>query len=192
MSISRQQREQRNRHRAAIVWLTGLSGAGKTTLAYQLERTLFEQGHQVVVLDGDAVRHGLCGDLGFSLEARRENIRRISEVARLFADAGMIVIVAFISPLQADRERARQIASDIPFIQAYCSADLATCSTRDVKGLYRRALAGEIPNFTGISSPYEVPTAPDLVLDTQHLSIEACTTTLMHALERAMTLSSTN
>jgi bifunctional enzyme CysN/CysC len=181
--ITAEERERRNGHRGAVVWLTGLSGAGKSTLAMALERRLFAQGAAVYVLDGDNVRAGLNSDLGFSAGDRAENIRRIGEVAALFADAGMIVITAFISPMARDRDIARKAASD-RFHEVYVAADLATCEARDVKGLYKRARAGEIAEFTGISAPYEAPHSPELTLDTADLSIDRCVDELVAYVER--------
>ncbi|MBF0374874.1 MAG: adenylyl-sulfate kinase, partial [Alphaproteobacteria bacterium] len=154
-----------NGHASGVLWLTGLSGAGKSTLAMALERRLFERGWQVAVLDGDNLRHGLSADLGFSPTDRAENIRRVGEVAALFARAGVLVVTAFISPYRADRARARAIAGDL-FHEVWVKADLATCEGRDPKGLYARARAGRIPEFTGISAPYETPERPELVLET--------------------------
>jgi bifunctional enzyme CysN/CysC len=166
-------RADRNGHRGGVLWFTGLSGAGKSTLAMQLEQRLFASGHQVYTLDGDNLRRGLNRDLGFSPAERAENIRRIGEVAALFADAGLIVITAFISPYRADRARAREAALN-GFHEIYLGASLGVCEQRDPKGLYRRARAGEIADFTGISAPYEAPLNPELVLDTGSLSIEQC------------------
>jgi bifunctional enzyme CysN/CysC len=176
--VSREERERRNGHRGAVIWLTGLSGAGKSTLAMALERKLFAQGASVYVLDGDNVRAGLNSDLGFSAADRAENIRRIGEVAALFADGGTIVITAFISPMQRDREIARKAAGD-RFHEIYVSADVQTCEARDTKGLYKRARAGEIADFTGVSAPYEAPDAPELTLDTASTTIEACVELLL-------------
>jgi bifunctional enzyme CysN/CysC len=164
-------RARRNGHHGAVFWFTGLSGAGKSTLAMLVERALFNRGHQVFVLDGDNVRKGLNADLGFSPSDRAENIRRIGEVAGLFASAGTICITAFISPYRADRDRARSAAPD-SFNEIYIKADLSTCEARDPKGLYKKARAGEIPEFTGISAPYEPPVEPELEVDTSQLSIE--------------------
>ncbi len=160
-----------NGHRSGIIWLTGLSGAGKSTLAVELERTLFAKGYQVTVLDGDNVRYGLNADLGFSPEDRVENIRRVGEVAALMARTGVIVITAFISPYLADRELVRTAHPDL-FHEIYVAAPLAVCEARDTKGLYRKARAGEIAEFTGVSAPYEPPTAPELVLDTGQQTVE--------------------
>jgi bifunctional enzyme CysN/CysC len=171
--VSREERERRNGHRGAVIWLTGLSGAGKSTLAMALERKLFAQGAAVYVLDGDNVRMGLNSDLGFSAADRAENIRRIGEVAALFADAGTIVVTAFISPMKRDREIARQAAGE-RFHEVYVSADVETCEKRDTKGLYKRARAGEISEFTGISAPYEPPDEPELTLETASSTVDAC------------------
>jgi len=164
------------------VWLTGLSGSGKSTLAEALERELKAQGRACAVLDGDALRRGLCRDLGFSVEDRSENIRRVAEVARLFNRAGSIAIVALISPLLAYREQARGIIGKRAMLEVHVATPLAVCETRDPKGLYQRARAGSIPDFTGVSAPYEAPTAPDLVLDTSLLSVQECVTRLLDSL----------
>lgn len=166
-------RSSRNGHNGAVIWLTGLSGSGKSTLAMRVENALFTRGMQTYVLDGDNVRKGLCADLGFSAEARTENIRRVGEVANLMADAGLITITAFISPFQADRRKAREAAGD-KFFEIYVKADLETCEKRDPKGLYKKARKGEIKDFTGIGSPYEAPANPDLVVDTSANGIDYC------------------
>ncbi|GAB3430681.1 adenylyl-sulfate kinase [Massilia solisilvae] len=173
-AVSRLDRERLQRHRGAVLWLTGLSGAGKSTLANAVEARLHALGCRTFLLDGDNVRSGLCGDLGFSLADRHENIRRVGEAARLFLDAGVIVLCAFISPLKEDRQRARALAPDGDFVEIYCKSPLAVCERRDVKGLYRRARAGEIADFTGITSPYEEPDNPELVLDTARRSVDEC------------------
>jgi len=157
-----------------VVWLTGLSGAGKTTLARALETELRERGQAVSVLDGDCLRRGLCSDLGFSPEDRQENIRRVGEVARLFADAGLICIVALISPYRRERERARAAAPPGRFIEVYVNAPLAVCERRDPKGLYARARAGELKEFTGVSAPYERPAKPELELRTDQTDVADC------------------
>jgi len=169
--ITTAQREERNGHRGLVIWLTGLSGAGKTTIATELERQLFAAGRHTYLLDGDNLRHGLCSDLNFSAESRRENIRRAGEVAALFADAGVIVIAAFISPFRADRERARQAMAAGRFVEVFVNAPLTVCEQRDVKGLYARARANQIKEFTGISAPYEPPEHPEIELHTDELSI---------------------
>ncbi|KJB94834.1 NodQ bifunctional enzyme [Skermanella aerolata KACC 11604] len=170
-AVTPTERSRANGHHGAVLWLTGLSGAGKSTIAMGLERTLFERGRQVYVLDGDGVRQGLNGDLGFSPEDRAENIRRVAETARLFAEAGMIVVTALISPTREDRARAREIGGAF-FREIHVAADLETCESRDPKGLYRRARVGEIPDFTGVSAPYEAPEAAELVIDTGALAID--------------------
>jgi adenylylsulfate kinase len=172
LSIRDEERRQRAGHGGAVVWITGLSGAGKTTLADALQRTLFDLGCQVFALDGDKVRNGLCADLGFSLPERSENIRRIGEVAHLFCQAGQIVIVSAISPLRADRDCARALVPAPQFIEVYCHCPLAVCEARDPKGLYRRARAGQLTEFTGISSPYEAPQAPEVVVDSAAASVD--------------------
>lgn len=168
--------EQRAAHlgqAGAVVWLTGLSGSGKSTLAMALEQQLVAAGRFAYVLDGDNLRHGLCADLGFSEEARRENIRRVGHVARLFADAGCLVVTAFISPHRAERDAVRALLPAGRFFEVHVATPLEVCESRDPKGLYKRARAGEIADFTGISSPYEAPLQPEVVLDTQALGIEA-------------------
>ena len=178
-SISQAQRESRNEHKAAVLWFTGLSGSGKSTLAMALQEKLFELGCQVTVLDGDNVRQGLNRGLGFSDEDRKENLRRVAEVAKLFAENGFIVLTSFISPFQSERDRAREIAGDIPFFEIYVDVDLATAEARDPKELYKRARAGEIKNFTGLDSRYEIPIAPDL-------SVENCQSSIDKPLERLL------
>ncbi|AWK87074.1 adenylyl-sulfate kinase [Azospirillum thermophilum] len=184
-AVSVEERAQANGHRGGILWLTGLSGAGKSTLAMALERALFERGWQTFVLDGDNVRNGLNAGLGFSPEDRAENIRRVAETAKLFADAGMVVIASLISPLRADRARARAIGGQ-RFHEIHVDADLATCEERDPKGLYRRARAGEIAEFTGISAPYEAPEAPELVIDTGRLDRSEALARLLDYVDEAL------
>ncbi len=171
-TIKREHRQQQNGHAGVVLWFTGLSGSGKSTIAHAVEEKLYKMGCRTYVLDGDNVRHGLCGDLGFSIDDRRENIRRIGEIAKLFVDAGLIVLTAFISPFRADRKRVRGILMPGDFLEIYCNCPLEVCETRDVKQLYKRARAGEVPEFTGISSPYEEPLAPELTLNTAQLSLE--------------------
>ncbi len=173
-TVTRNRRETQNGHKAVILWFTGLSGAGKSTLAHAVEERLHQQNCKTFVLDGDNVRHGLCGDLGFSQEDRQENIRRIGEMAKLFIEAGVITLTAFISPFRADRQRVRNLVPEGDFIEIFCDCPLAVCEERDIKGLYKRARAGEIKEFTGISSPYEKPEAPELVVNTGGLSLEEC------------------
>jgi adenylylsulfate kinase len=172
--ISREKREALNSHKAVILWFTGLPSAGKSTLAHYVEEKLHRLGCSLMVLDGDNVRHGLCSDLGFSNKDRTENIRRIGEMSKLFIEAGVITLTAFISPIQSDRERARNLVAKEDFIEIYCQCSLKTCEERDVKGLYKLAREGKIEEFTGISSPYEPPSNPELVIDTEQKTIEEC------------------
>lgn len=178
-SVTRARREAANGHRAFVVWFTGLSGAGKSTLAHAVEEELFRQGRHTFVFDGDNVRHGLCSDLGFSPKDRQENLRRIAEMTRLFIEAGTIVLAAFISPMSSDRERVRQIVGAENFIEIFVSCPLEICEQRDVKGVYRRARAGEIPEFTGISAPYEAPEKPALAVDTSTTLLVDCVTQVL-------------
>jgi len=173
-TVTRERREKANGHRSVILWFTGLSGAGKSTLAHAVEEQLHQSGIHTFVFDGDNVRHGLCADLGFSNADRKENIRRIGEMSRLFIEAGVIALTAFISPFRADRDRVRALASDGDFIEVYCRASVNVCESRDVKGLYARARAGEIRNFTGISSPYEEPGNPEITVDTGTKPLDEC------------------
>ena len=180
--VTQQQREQHHGHRGVVLWFTGLSGSGKSTVAGALEEALHERGVSTYLLDGDNVRHGLCSDLGFSDEDRKENIRRVGEVARLMVDAGLVVLVSFISPFRAERQMARERFGDGEFIEVFVDVPLALAEARDVKGLYRKARAGLIPNFTGISSPYERPEHADIVLDTMkdtpdHLALQVANAT---------------
>jgi len=170
--VARETRESRNDHKSFVMWFTGLSGAGKSTLAHAVEAELFRCGHQVMVLDGDNVRHGLCSDLGFSEEDRHENLRRIGEVAKLFVEAGIIVLAAFVSPYRSDRAQVRARLPHGDFFEVYCKCGLDTCESRDPKGLYARARRGEIKEFTGISAPYEEPTRCEVLVETDHLSLE--------------------
>jgi adenylylsulfate kinase len=163
--------QQRNGRSSKVLWFTGLSGAGKSTLAHRVEEALFKKGWYTYILDGDNVRHGLNGDLGFSEEDRRENIRRIGEVAKLFVDAGVVVLAAFISPYREDRDQVRALLGESEFIEIFVKCDLDICEKRDPKGLYRKARAGELAQFTGIDSPYEEPRNPELVIDTGWLDI---------------------
>lgn len=173
-TVTRARREALNGHKGAIIWFTGLSGSGKSTLAHAVEEALHGQGCRTFVLDGDNVRHGLCGDLGFSSQDRVENIRRVGEVAKLFMEAGVIVLTAFISPYRVDRERVRGMVEHGDFIEIFCDSPIEVCESRDIKGLYKKARAGQIGNFTGISSPYEEPESPELRLYTGAASLEEC------------------
>ena len=182
--VSREERETRGGHRGAILWFTGLSGSGKSTLANAVDHRLHDLGHNSYVLDGDNVRHGLNGDLGFSPEDRTENIRRIGEVAKLFADAGTLALTAFISPYRADRDRIRNTAGrDGDFVEVFVSCPLSVCEERDPKGMYAKARAGEIPEFTGISAPYEEPQNPELIVDTASQTIDQCVAQVLDFLE---------
>ncbi len=173
-TVTRARREAQNGHRGAIIWFTGLSGAGKSTLAHAVEEELHQRGCRTYVLDGDNVRHGLCGDLGFSTQDRIENIRRIGEVAKLFMEAGVIVLTAFISPFRAERERVRSMVEHGDFIEVFCNSPIEVCESRDVKGIYKKARAGQIVDFTGISSPYEAPENPELKVNTGVEDLETC------------------
>ena len=173
--VTRSMREAVNGHRSTIIWFTGLSGSGKSTLAHAVEDQLHKQGVRTFVFDGDNVRHGLCGDLGFSEEDRSENIRRIGQMSKLSVESGIIALTAFISPFRIDRQRVRMMVDNSEdFLEVYCQCPLKVCENRDVKGLYRRARKGEIPSFTGISSPYEVPENAKLVVNTADLTIKEC------------------
>ena len=172
--VARELKEKRNQHKSRVLWFTGLSGSGKSTVANAAEKILHDMGLQTYVLDGDNVRMGLNKDLGFSHKDRTENIRRITEVANLFADSGSIVLTAFISPYREDRDKAREIISTDDFIEVFVSADLSVCELRDTKGLYKKARAGEIKGFTGIDAPYEAPLNPELIVETDKNDIESC------------------
>ncbi|MGW8287857.1 MAG: adenylyl-sulfate kinase [Desulfobulbales bacterium] len=182
-TVNRNRRQKLNKHKSVIIWFTGLSGSGKSTLAHAVEEELHQDGCRTFVFDGDNVRHGLCANLSFSEEDRHENIRRIGEMAKLFIEAGVIALTAFISPYRADRERVRALVSENDFIEIYCNSPLEVCEERDVKGLYRRARKGEIKNYTGISSPYEEPEHPDLVLDTANETVETNVEKVLDMLE---------
>jgi adenylylsulfate kinase len=187
--IARSDRESLNGHRSVILWFTGLSGAGKSTLANALETQLYHQGCRTFVLDGDNIRHGLSKDLGFGDADRKENIRRIAEVAKLMLEAGNITLTAFISPFRLERQLARNTVADGDFIEIYCKCELTICEQRDVKGLYRKARLGEIPQFTGISSPYEPPENPEIVVDTNRMSIDECSAHIFKYLQKIGILS---
>jgi adenylylsulfate kinase len=181
--VERSDRERLLGQRGVTMWLTGLSGSGKSTIAVAAEKALLERGRHAYVLDGDNIRHGLNKNLGFSPADRTENIRRIGEVAKLFTDAGIMVMSSFISPYRADRDAVRAAMGKGDFIEVYVAASVETCEGRDVKGLYKKAQAGEIPEFTGISAPYEAPERPELVLDTNAQSVEQSVSALMGYLE---------
>ena len=190
-TVARDMREALNGHKSFILWFTGLSGAGKSTLAHRVEDLLFQRGCRTYVFDGDNVRHGLCADLGFSLADRSENIRRIGEMSKLFLDAGVIALTAFISPLRKDRAVVRSLAAEGDFIEIYCNAPLSVCEGRDVKGLYQKARRGEITDFTGISSPYEEPESPELTIMTGQQSLDESANKIIEYLEKQGKISPT-
>ncbi len=183
-TVTRKRRENQNGHHSSIVWFTGLSGSGKSTLAHAVEEELHKRGTRTFVFDGDNVRHGLCGDLGFSEQDRTENIRRVGQMAKLFIESGVVALTAFISPFQVDRRRVRMMVDhDEDFLEVFCKCPLEVCETRDVKGLYQRARKGEISDFTGISSPYEEPENAELIVKTAELSIEQSVAEVINMLE---------
>ena len=171
-TVTRERRNQLNGHKSTIIWFTGLSGSGKSTLAHSVEEEMYKLGCRTFVLDGDNVRHGLSSNLTFSDNDRKENIRRIGETAKLMMEAGVIAITAFISPFREDRNLVRQLLQQDDFIEIYCETSLEVCESRDVKGLYKRARAGDIKSYTGINSPYEAPINPELVINTESESLE--------------------
>ena len=181
-TVTRKRREKMNGHGSVILWFTGLSGAGKSSLAHAVEEELHQLGCRTFVFDGDNVRHGLCADLGFTTEDRIENIRRVGEMAKLFVETGVIALTAFISPFLSDRERVRSLVPHGDFLEIYCRCPLEVCEQRDVKGIYKRARAGQIKDFTGISSPYEDPVNPELILETDKLTIEESVAQVMKLL----------
>ena len=181
--VTKEERIARLKQRPCILWFTGLSGSGKSTIANAVEGLLFERGHMTYLLDGDNIRHGLNGDLGFDDAARIENIRRIGEVSKLFVDAGMIVLSAFISPFCEDRDRVRALVGEGEFLEVFVDTPLAVCESRDPKGLYKKARAGEIPHFTGIDSPYEAPDAPEIHIKTDSCDVKACAEAVVAYLE---------
>lgn len=183
-AVTRSRRSALNGHKSLILWFTGLSGSGKSTLASAVEEKLHELACRTFVLDGDNVRHGLCEDLGFSNDDRSENIRRIGEVAKLFIESGVIVLTAFISPFEADRRRVRSHVSEGDFIEIYCRCPIEVCAGRDVKGLYKKAHTGAIKDFTGVSSPYEIPENPDLIIDTAISSVEESVDIVLELLKK--------
>lgn len=190
-TVTRTRREAQNGHRGVIIWFTGLSGAGKSTLAHAVEESLHQGGYRTFVLDGDNVRHGLCSDLAFSTKDRQENIRRIGEMAKLFMEAGIIVLTAFISPYHADRERARAMVKQGDFLEIYCDTPIELCETRDIKGLYKKARAGQIAEFTGISSPYEAPQTPELTVNTGAAELQICVQQVIGEMRRHGIINST-
>ena len=187
-TVNRELRNQQNRHKSIILWFTGLSGSGKSTIAHSVEEQLFKQGFRTFVLDGDNVRHGLSSNLGFSVEDRKENIRRVGETAKLMLEAGIITLTAFISPYRQDRERVKIMMSPGDFIEIYCEATLETCERRDVKGYYKKARAGIIKNYTGIDSPYEIPDNPELTLNTDNQTLEESVQAVLALLKQKVIL----
>jgi len=181
-TVTRERREKMNGHGSVILWFTGLSGAGKSSLAHAVEEKLHQHGCLTFVFDGDNVRHGLCADLGFTIEDRVENIRRVGEMAKLFIEGGVIALTAFISPFRSERERVRSLVPHGDFLEIYCHCPLEICEQRDVKGLYKRAREGSVKEFTGISSPYEVPENPELIVDTGNMTIEESVAKVMELL----------
>ncbi|GBE04764.1 MAG TPA: adenylyl-sulfate kinase [Nitrospirae bacterium] len=184
-SVNKEKRAKKQGHRSCIVWFTGLSGSGKSTIAHAVEEKLFEQNIRTYVMDGDNIRHGLNKDLSFTPEDRQENIRRIGELTKLFVDAGIIIFTAFISPYKKDRDAVRQLFPKGEFIEVHVKCSLEECERRDPKGWYRKAKAGEIKNYTGVSSPYEVPEKPDLVLETDKYSVNECVDRVITYLKEA-------
>jgi adenylylsulfate kinase len=180
--ITKEERVKLLNQKGATIWLTGLSGSGKSTIAVELEHVLIENKHHACILDGDNIRHGLNKNLGFSPEDRTENIRRIGEVAKLFTDANIITIAAFISPYRADRDGVRKLLNDGEFIEVYVECPVEVCEERDTKGLYKKARAGEVKDFTGISAPYEEPHNPELTIDSSNLSVEESTRAILNYL----------
>lgn len=181
--ITKQDRTELNGHKSPVLWFTGLSGSGKSTITVELEKALFQKGVRTYRLDGDNIRHGLNNNLGFSPDDRKENIRRIGEVAKLMSDAGLLTLTAFISPYKEDREQVRDILNDGDFVEIYVKCSLEGCEARDPKGLYQKARAGEIKGFTGIDAPYEEPSNPELIIDTEQLSVEEAVDTILHYLK---------
>lgn len=191
-SVTRERRQLMNEHKGCVIWFTGLSGSGKSTLAHAVEEQLYQRSCRTFVLDGDNVRHGLCSDLGFAESDRSENIRRVGETTKLFTEAGIIALTAFISPFQEDRNRVRGMFPHGDFLEIYCKCPLDVCEQRDVKGLYKRARAGEISQFTGIDSPYEPPKKPELVVETNKLSLSDAVNEVITLLENRGILTQTH
>jgi adenylylsulfate kinase len=192
VTVTRARREQQNGHKAIVVWFTGLSGSGKSTIAHTVEERLHRLGCRTFVFDGDNVRHGLCADLGFSAEDRHENIRRIGEMVKLFLETGVISLTAFISPYRRDREFVRHLVGEVNFLEVYCRCPVEICERRDAKGLYQRARRGEIKEFTGVSAPYEEPQSPALVLDTATMNLDQCVEAVLELLKQRHVFSQKN
>ena len=192
-TVTRERREKLNEHKSAILWFTGLSGSGKSTVAHSVEEQLHQSGCKTFVFDGDNVRHGLCNDLGFSDSDRKENLRRIGEMVKLFLEAGTISLTAFISPFKEDRDKIRSMVPEGDFVEIYCRCPISVCEERDVKGLYKKARAGEIPHFTGISSPYEEPENAEITVDTDgSVSIEGTVDKIITKLKKLEILKDIN
>lgn len=189
VQITREDRNRLNRHKSGLIWFTGLSASGKSTIAHGVEKVLHDRGIRTYVLDGDNIRHGLNANLGFSPEDRQENLRRVAEVSRLFADAGMLVLAAFISPYRKDRDYIRKLCADDNFIEIYVKCCIEECERRDPKGQYKKARTGIIKNYTGISAPYEEPERPDLILDTSNCMPESAIESVLQLLEKKMFIS---
>jgi len=183
-SVTKERRELQNGHKSLVLWFTGLSGSGKSTLAHAVEEELHQRDYRTFVLDGDNVRHGLCSDLGFKETDRRENIRRVGETAKLFTEAGVITLTAFISPFREDRSRVRSMFPHGDFLEVFCDCSVEICEQRDVKGLYKRARSGEVKQFTGINSPYEMPEKPELVVATGKITLSESVSKVIALLEK--------
>lgn len=183
-TVTRERREELNGHKSFVLWFTGLSGSGKSTIAHAVEEQLYQMGCHTFVFDGDNVRHGLCSDLGFGEDERKENIRRIGEMTHLFVQAGVIAMTAFISPFRSERKRVRDLFNPGEFIEVYCECNLETCEQRDVKGLYAKARAGLIPNYTGISSPYETPESAEVTVNTDKETLDESVTKVLDYLRQ--------
>lgn len=190
--VTRQLRNILNGHKSLVVWFTGLPSSGKSTIAHSVEKKLYEKGIRTYTFDGDNIRHGLCSDLGFSEKDREENLRRIAEVIKLFLDAGIVVLAAFVSPLKKHREKVRQIVGQEDFIEIYCRCPVEICEMRDPKGMYKKAKAGEIKEYTGVSAPYEEPENPDLIIDTHLLALEDSVEKVFRFIEERLSLSKGN
>lgn len=190
--VTRQLRNLLNGHKSLVVWFTGLPSSGKSTIAHTVEKKLYEKGIRTYTFDGDNVRHGLCSDLGFSEKDREENLRRIAEVIKLFLDAGIVVLAAFVSPFKKHREKVRQIVGQEDFIEIYCRCPVEICEMRDPKGMYKKAKAGEIKEYTGVSAPYEEPETPDLIIDTHLLALEDSVEKVFRFIEERLSLSKGN
>lgn len=182
--VTRQMREALNGHRSFVLWFTGLPSSGKSTIAHAVEKKLHDMGIKTYTLDGDNVRHGLCSDLDFSPKDREENLRRIGEMIKLFLDAGVVVLAAFVSPFRKDRERVRNMLSKRDFVEIYCKCPVDVCEMRDPKGMYKKAKKGEIKDYTGVSAPYEEPESPDLILDTNNVGINENLKNVLQFIER--------